>query len=794
MSPNGRVAPRNFYLNEQHELSRAEKESGGSVPQYVDIDWGARGGTINRSLNQVISQIQASHDPVKGQRYFVLAEPVGRLAKASSNLRKAVDGKVFEDTKFSEKHSRVFKRLGMDLVGVTEAGSAVVHMKPETVGQLSNTAENLAGLGAREKSRWATIDRFEMVPIEAKLDLNWLRSLKPQASDDAVIELQPLLTRAEIDSILRAIVATFRPDLGERAVGTGTDYSGRQWLRGRITPESLGNIARDFFSIQSLHSPLLSPTAGTSGRAERSVRSRAVSALTDAEISHLPVVGVIDNGVPSDHPILTKYRRGSFVSPTSGTTPNHPHGTFVSSRVVFGDPDFGGGPPGATPNGELRFYDINVSSARPGYIEDKSVLGALQTIVSTAPDVRVFNMSFDQLPLDTIESVKRSESLILVQDLDNFIFQYDIVAVIAAGNSPFGVIPRTPYPRNFEDPQWGLGPWARSFNSLTCGSYVGRLTPGGLATEIGWPSPFCRVGPGLCESPKPDFSANGGNSTSGYQFAPGLGVWGLSPDGMWEDKIGTSHAAPLLARACALAVEMLQKVCERGAQPFGVTVKAFLTLTAAEPVESSAVNELVRRTLGRGTASVDRLAKPLARSGVMIWQGVLEDDKDIATIKVPIPQEWLRAAEKPMLRVVVAWDPPVNAAVRDLWATRKVSAKLKRNTDCRSQSSMRDPHAETYPIIERRYDLTKRPADSVPNEDEDYWLIELSYEQIAEYYPAMIFPPQQRVAFAAEIIDEGQARVSPQSILQSLVMTQSMTRLSVPPAVTRMPVVLRVPS
>ena len=75
MSPDERVSPRTFYLNEQHELSRAEKESGGSVPKYIDIDWAARGRTISRSLSQVTSQIQASHDPLRGQRYFVLADP-----------------------------------------------------------------------------------------------------------------------------------------------------------------------------------------------------------------------------------------------------------------------------------------------------------------------------------------------------------------------------------------------------------------------------------------------------------------------------------------------------------------------------------------------------------------------------------------------------------------------------------------------------------------------------------------------------------------------------------------------
>jgi hypothetical protein len=794
MSPNGRVPPKTFYLNEQHELSRAEKESGGSVPKYIDIDWAARGRTISQSLNQVTTQIQASHDPLRGQRYFMLADPVGTLAKSSTNARIAPDGKVFENTKFSEKHSRVFKRLGMDLVGVTDAGSAVVHMKPEIVSQLSNTAENLAGLGTREKSRWATIDRFEMIPIEVKVDLGWLRSLKPSASDEAVIELQPLLTRSEIDSIFRAIIATLRPNLGERAVGTGTDYSGRQWLRGRLTPESLQSIAGDFFSIQSLHSPLISSASRTGAGARSSIRATKSNRLSDADIAGLPVVGVIDTGVPADHQVLGRYRRGSYLAPTTSATANDPHGTFVSSRVVFGDPDFSSGPPSETPNGDLRFYDINVSGVGPGRIEDKSVLAALQAIVSTAPDVRVFNMSFDGPPLGVIDPVKRREWLALVQDLDNFVFQNDVISVISAGNPEPGVVPITAYPQNFNDPLWALGPWARSFNSLTCGSYVGHLTPGGLAPEIGWPSPFCRVGPGLCDSPKPDFSAAGGDCSPAYRYAPGLGVWGLSPAGMWEDRTGTSYAAPLLARECVAAIETLQKVCERGAQPFAVTIKAFLTLTATEPVNSPAVKALAELTLGRGTASADRLARPLAGSGVMIWQGVLEDEKDIATIKVPIPRDWLKAAGQPCLRLVVAWDPPVNAAVIDLWATRKVSPKLKRNPNCRSQNSMRDAHAQTYPILERRYDLTKRPNDSDPSDDEDFWLVEIAYEQIAEYYPAMVFPTQQRVAFAAEIIDDGVARVSPQLHLQALPITQSMTRLSVPPAVSRMPVVLRVPS
>lgn len=288
------VKPRTFYLNEQHELSRAEKEGGGRVTQYADIDWAIKGGTISDSLSRVTSGIRASHDPLKGNHYFLLAEPVARLAKVSKDKTKAVDGKVYETTEFGKKDSRVFRRLGIDLLGVTETGSAIVHMKPEVVNQLVNTAQSLAGLGPKEKSRWATINRFDMVPLEAKVDLSWLRSLRPKVSENAVIELQPLLTRSEVDSIFRAIVATLRSTQGESATGTGTDYSGRHWLRGKLTPETLEDIARNFFSIQSLHSPLNSLAAGS----QPFPRSRLPPRGSEIDVSHLPVVGVVDTGVP----------------------------------------------------------------------------------------------------------------------------------------------------------------------------------------------------------------------------------------------------------------------------------------------------------------------------------------------------------------------------------------------------------------------------------------------------------------------------------------------------------------
>jgi hypothetical protein len=173
----------------------------------------------------------------------------------------------------------------------------------------------------------------------------------------------------------------------------------------------------------------------------------------------------------------------------------------------------------------------------------------------------------------------------------------------------------------------------------------------------------------------------------------------------------------------------------------------------------------------------------------MIWQGVLEDEKDIARVQLPIPRQWLSDADEPHLRLIVAWDPPVNAAVKHLWATRNLTAKLRMHPDAPAQRSSKVKSHGTYPLLERLYDLRKLPPGVTV--EGDLWLVEIDYAQIAEYHPAMTFPPQQRVAFAAELFDSGAKRLSPQRILQSLPIVKTMSRLTVPPTTVRTPVVLK---
>jgi hypothetical protein len=785
------VEPRTFFLNETHELSPVEKPGGGRAANYVGVSWAAKSKQIHDSLDDVADKISSSHDPLKDARYFVLAQPVAEVEKASKNKKVAPTGTFKEKTAYGGMHGRVFDRLGLDLLQVTEDGSAIVHAESEKFDQLRQRSASLDKLGSREQARWVTIESFTTVPLELRVDADWLQSLKVDESSDVVIELQPVLTRLDADKVLRAIADILvEGGKGQKLTGTGADFSGRHWFRGKATQRSVRRLARDFFSVQSIHSPLYSIAAGKSGRPA----AAPVAQQAQVDFASLPCVAVIDLGVPADHARLKPFRRGQFTPQDAPRAPIGDHGSFVASRVVFGE--HADRQQLAAAAGNCRFYDAMVGeypfiSGSTNRVNDKLVMPALDGVRGAAPDVRVFNLSIgDTRPLDSFPVVERTNKRLSLQDLDNFIFANDKLVVVAAGNSELGVSPDFDYPEHHQDPRWALGPWACGFNTLVCGSFVPRLSAHGLVKSVGWPSPFTRIGPGLCSAPIPSFSAEGGNTNDAYGFSSGLGVWGLSGSGLLEDRIGTSHAAPILAREAALTLQKLQEVCEPGGQPFAVTARAFLTLTAEPPVADPPIQALVERTLGCGRAQSDRLYRSTAGSAVLLWQGYIESPDDKVRVQLPIPLTWLSSAQDPILKIVVCYDPPVSETAHATWACRKVSPVLHLGPDAPSVRAPGGSHA-SYPVIRRQYHLGKyRPGNEMPAED-DMWLLELAYAQVAPYPPGMDFDPRQRVAFAAELLDIGESPVDPQPAMQALPTAAGMTRLSVQPAPIRSPIIVK---
>jgi hypothetical protein len=355
------IKPRTFFLNEQHELGNVEKEGGGRLPQYEGIQWAARAKRLHGSLQSVANRVMASRDPLKADRFFVLADPVLEIEKRSKDKKKAPQGTFSEKTDFGGSHARVFDRLGLDLLQVTDDGKAVVHAESEKFSQLLQRSSSLDSLGAREQARWATIDSFDTIPLQMRVDADWLRSITPDGVADVVFELQPVLSRVDADRVVQGINELLSEDQAGRLTGSGTDFSGRYWFRGTATQKVLRNIAKDFFSIQAIHAPLYSLAAAkTAGREGRRVQPSASHRPT-IDANSLPCVAVVDLGVPSDHSKLRDYRRGQFYSADVPRAPVGDHGSFVASRVVFGEhEDHNELLVKAQNGGDCAFYDAMV--------------------------------------------------------------------------------------------------------------------------------------------------------------------------------------------------------------------------------------------------------------------------------------------------------------------------------------------------------------------------------------------------------------------------------------------------
>ena len=184
-----RPAPRTYFLNEQHELTRTEKEAGGSLPKLVPIDWAAKGRQIHDSLRATRDQIGKSDDPLRTSRFFLATVPTPKIKKYSKNLKRAPTGIVEEEIDYAGDHSRVFKRLGLDLLAVGEGGRALIHAPASRFEQLLATTTALPEEGLREQARWIAIDSFELAPASFRIDQEWLDRVPQKASVDAVVEL-----------------------------------------------------------------------------------------------------------------------------------------------------------------------------------------------------------------------------------------------------------------------------------------------------------------------------------------------------------------------------------------------------------------------------------------------------------------------------------------------------------------------------------------------------------------------------------------------------------------------------
>jgi len=775
--PSPTSKPKNYFLNESHELSVEAKGGGGRHVEYPGINWTQKANRLHTSLERVSERASHSRDPLGKRKYYLIADPSAKIVKASK-AKDAVGGQKLEAVVFSGEQSKFFERIGLDLIEVHPTGVATVHATPERMEQLISKTGQLAQLGAREQARFVAFESFEWLAGKWKFDQEWLDEIGKKSAE-GYIKLQPLISELEADLVIRALEQTFRGQAGVALRGKGRSYLGRFFLRATLNAQMVKKLADEFTSIQSIHPPILAFTENLPH--EVSTSSNPLRTFSNKPALTLPCVGVVDTAVPQEHNWLRSFRRGGAVTGLNcSNTENDNHGSMVASRVVFGDVDLGGlsSPPPAT----CRFLEVRVGTGQSGKILAESVSGALAAAITAAPDVRVFNLSFDgEQRLDDLPAKQRAETLKHIEEIDNFAFDRDVLLVVAAGNAQQGIVPSPGYPLHFDNPAWELHSFPRAFNALTCGGVAGRLSAGGLASEIDAPSPFTRVGPGFANSPKPDLCASAGNSDTNYRPLAGAGAWGYSALGDAREGFGTSFAAPLLAREAAFVLEELRPKCPGDSRPFACAVKAVLALTADDVAKrlSDALQPLAKRSIGFGRASAERFRHPSQQKARFVWQGVIAHEDDLVRVQLPVPVAWIDQATSPQLQLCIAWDAPVCAAAESEWSCRDVKITIRPGPEADAADGSRG-RIRGYPLFKRTWKLDKALAKARKKEvaDTDLWIIEFSYSQIAAYAAGHTVPLSQRVAFAAEIWDEAETPLEPHSFVQSLPIASTLIRLS----------------
>ncbi len=775
--------PKHFFLNERHELP-PEKSGGGKQQPFMDVDWQRKTDRLTESFERIERRAASSTDPSTKGRFYILAESVQHVTKAST-AKDAVDGRVTKKVSFAGEQSQAFDRLGLQLIEVFPNGTATVHAMPEQIARMRADLANLPQGNHRQQGQWVNIESFDWIPADVKFDEAWLTEIGAGAAA-AHIKLQPFLTTFETDAVIRAIEQTLRKFPRNELLGKEVGYRGRFWLRATLSADCVRALAEEFAAIQAIHPPILAKLSGSAGEAPAPGYLELPPLSADS--TALPCVGVVDTAVPDMHRLLSRSRRGIVLAPQCENSANDSHGSSVASRVVFGDLDFVANPY-TLPQPTCSYFEVRsaakTSTTNVIRIRAESVATAVLNVINSAPDVRVFNFSFDsEKSLDTSKAIPASppyltyfqQLMTVMADFDNLAFDEDTLLVIAAGNVDAGNIPVPGYPKHHADGRWQLHAYSRCFNALTCGGTNPRVSAAGLASEKDAPSPFFRLGPGFAHSPKPDFCAPAGNTDKDYRQQRGLGVAAISALGEPLEVFGTSQAAPLLAREAAFVLSELRRFCPPETRPYACTAKAILALTADNVAARlpSEYRDISGLALGYGRASAERLKQPHPDSALIFWQGFAERAGDKLRVRIPISREWLSAATSPQLRICIAWDTPVNSAVES-WACRDVSLTLCATEESHGASGTQRK-GTGYPLYSRTWDLRKAAEKTPPSDD--FWIVEMSYKQIAAYAAGHLPTPLQRIAFAAELKDIGETPQSPQSFIQQIPASQEMTRFS----------------
>lgn len=524
-------------------------------------------------------------------------------------------------------------------------------------------------------------------------------------------------------------------------------------------------------------------------------------------------VGVIDDGVHVNHPLLQALVDAFAVPSGHSWAPPTQHGTMVAGLAAYGDFET------ALRDGTGLPQPLMVVAAR--VVEDRSGSGTA-TFATDTPEHRVLE--------DAIREIVRRGAMadrpvkvvnISLADrygyagphvdhrtemLDRLSRELDIVIVVASGNVGESLLPdahelHARHPEHLLADECRVAEPAVAANCLTVGS-IARSDQGAhpdgdsppqlrAVAGIDQVSPFSRSGPGFRPggSVKPDLVHYGGNLVSQAILSQrnlshtnvGVATVSLGVPGPFHASSGTSFAAPRVARIAAVVRDEYPSASAN-------LTRALVGLSARVPsphrAKSNAKAAESAKHLaltGYGIPDERRAIESLQNRVVMTFDGEIEADTSVIH-PIPIPEEFAIGKSDRTIAIALAYDPPTRRFRREYLASRmKVDLyrlfdldelmaimarqptngdKLKLPGDRRRIKSLKpSSEAVLHSTLQVRRWRASAATSLDPNDGQTYYLVvthmRAPWAELAE--PGY---DRQRYALAVELEDRGRQQIN----------------------------------
>ena len=423
-----------------------------------------------------------------------------------------------------------------------------------------------------------------------------------------------------------------------------------------------------------------------------------------------PHLCVVDSGITSNHPLLSRNVGHAEAILTSGETSadENGHGTIVAGIAVFGDVRACYGQ--AQFASPVTLFSARVLNADNRFDDELLIIQqmrrAIDFFTASPYNCRVFNLSLGVneawLPTNPRQSL-------WAESLDTIAREFGVLLVVSAGNQDVGWSPSTAeaeqiaveYPRNLFVDECGLCQPATAAIAITVGGIADSESPAipppgkredivRTIAAINQPMPTTRIGPGLNGAIKPEFVAAAGNvAFQGFSMLrnvthdQGLAVMSLSNEPtkqLFAYDIGTSFAAPRVARTAAMLwINLRNQLAE---EPQANLVRAMLAASASPPdalrdfIEPLQGEEGVRRVCGYGAIDEEFAFESADRRVTLVAQGTLAIDT-FAVFELPSLLQFRQAPGYKKVTVTLAYDPPVRRRRADYLGVRMNYALIR---------------------------------------------------------------------------------------------------------------------